>query len=78
MVKYQTHFIHLYITQSLQKMCNIFRKFRYVAYRQFVRWCWGFLGKNNRTPLPACVMSRIRNAFPANDGQYKNFEWPNN
>lgn len=69
----------LYIkAQSLQKMCNILGSFDMWLNCQLVRWCWSLLEKNNRTPLPACAMSRIGNAFPANDGQYKNFEWPNN
>ncbi|XP_064637204.1 uncharacterized protein LOC135493646 [Lineus longissimus] len=25
-------------------------RYRYVAYRQFVRWCWGFLGKDPGRP----------------------------
>ncbi|XP_035675638.1 uncharacterized protein LOC118415276 [Branchiostoma floridae] len=36
---------------------------RYTAYRQFVRWCYGHLGKEIRVPLPACVVSTIRRAF---------------
>ncbi|KAG1653159.1 hypothetical protein GQR58_025784 [Nymphon striatum] len=38
-------------------------KYRYVAYRQFVRWCWGFLGKNIRVVIPSCAVTAIRNAF---------------
>ncbi|XP_064630852.1 uncharacterized protein LOC135495770 [Lineus longissimus] len=38
-------------------------KYRYVAYRQLVRWCWGFLGKKNRVPLPACALEKIRLRF---------------
>ena len=26
---------------------------RHVAYRQLARWCWGYLGKEIRVPLPA-------------------------
>ncbi|KAG1653158.1 hypothetical protein GQR58_025784 [Nymphon striatum] len=39
------------------------KKYRYVAYRQFVRWCWGFLGKNIRVVIPSCAVTAIRNAF---------------
>ncbi|XP_064631011.1 uncharacterized protein LOC135489543 [Lineus longissimus] len=29
------------------------QKYRYVAYRQMVRWVWKILGEGNRVPLPA-------------------------
>ena len=38
--------------------------FRHVAYRQFIRWCWGILGKEIRVVLPACAVMCIRNFFP--------------
>ncbi|KAG1675542.1 hypothetical protein GQR58_014656 [Nymphon striatum] len=40
-----------------------YKKYRYVAYRQFVRWCWGFLGKNIRVVIPSCAVTAIGNAF---------------
>ena len=40
------------------------KKLRHTAYRQFVRWCWQFLGKDIRVPLPSCVYKAIRIAFP--------------
>ena len=40
------------------------RKNRHVAYRQLARWCWGYLGKEIRVPLPACAVSCIRAHFP--------------
>ncbi|XP_029849630.2 P2X purinoceptor 7 [Ixodes scapularis] len=36
---------------------------RFVAYKQFTRWMWKRLGRNNRRVLPACVVSRIREEF---------------
>ncbi|XP_074647444.1 uncharacterized protein LOC141903255 [Tubulanus polymorphus] len=44
---------------------EINEKYRYVAYRQLVRWCWGFLGEKNRVPLPACALEVICQTFPA-------------
>ncbi|XP_068695981.1 uncharacterized protein [Montipora foliosa] len=35
-------------------------KFRYVAYRQLVRWCWGYLNKHVRGALPSCAANKIR------------------
>ncbi|KAI8490854.1 hypothetical protein Bbelb_312730 [Branchiostoma belcheri] len=36
---------------------------RYSAYRQFVRWTYGHLGRDIRVPLPSCVVSKVRTAF---------------
>ena len=47
-------------------------KYRYTAYRQLVRWCWGYLGKEVRVPLPACAVKRIREEFP--NTEYKGFQ----
>lgn len=43
-----------------------------MAYRQLVRWCWGFLGRAVRVPLPSCAVTRIRAAFPSEE--YRGFE----
>ncbi|XP_061918108.1 P2X purinoceptor 7-like [Entelurus aequoreus] len=40
---------------------------RHTAYRQFVRFCWGYLGKDIRVVLPACVVHKIRTTFPSMD-----------
>lgn len=40
------------------------KQYRHVAYRQFVRWCWGFLGKDIRVVLPSCAVMCIRAHFP--------------
>ena len=44
---------------------------RYTAYRQFVRWCWHFLGKEVRVVIPSCAVVKIRTAFP--DENYTGF-----
>ena len=65
---------HLGKLLSNRKMDNVFfliilcRKFRYIAYRQLVRWCWGYLGKNVRVALPSCAVNKIRGTFPADFG----------
>ncbi|XP_061186205.1 P2X purinoceptor 7-like [Saccostrea echinata] len=53
--------------------CN--GRFRYIAYCQLVRWCWGWLGRTVRVPLPACAVQRIRSTFPEADGQYRGFNF---
>lgn len=40
------------------------KKNRHIAYRQLVRWCWGFLGREIRVPLPSCAVCCIRAHFP--------------
>ncbi|XP_004227445.2 P2X purinoceptor 7-like isoform X1 [Ciona intestinalis] len=42
---------------------------RYTAYRQFIRWCYGYLGMKVRVPIPACVVNKIRHSFPLQEGQ---------
>ena len=44
-----------------------FRRYRYIAYRQFVRLCWGHLGRDVRVSLPYCAVHMIRKTFPSAD-----------
>ncbi|XP_010773362.1 P2X purinoceptor 7-like [Notothenia coriiceps] len=53
------------------------QKYRYTAYRQFVRWCWGVLSPKIRVPLPACAVTEIRKTYPEPGGRYQGFQWPN-
>lgn len=34
------------------------RRYRYVAYWQFMRWMWGQLSKGERKVIPSCAVSR--------------------
>ncbi|XP_064639803.1 uncharacterized protein LOC135501815 [Lineus longissimus] len=43
----------------------LFKKLRHVAYRQVVRWTYGYLGKDIRVVIPSCVVCNIRAVFPA-------------
>ena len=59
------------------KHCNqfsLFRLFRHIAYRQFVRWIWRRLGKHVRMVIPSCAVSKIRSQFPSES--YKGFKLP--
>ena len=53
---------------------------RHIAYRQLVRWCWDFLGKEIRVPLPSCAVCFIRAHFPPpgleDDFQFEGFHFP--
>jgi len=50
------------------------KSYRYAAYRQFSWFIYTKLGKNVRRIIPSCAVSRIREAFPAPDGKYVNFD----
>ena len=40
------------------------KKYRHIAYRQYVRWVCGYVGKNIRVVIPSCAVSCIRAHFP--------------
>lgn len=50
------------------------RKYRYTAYRQLTRWCWGWLGRSVRVVLLACAVNKIRETFPSDT--YTGFNFP--
>lgn len=45
-----------------------------MSYRQVIRLIFDYMGKSNRTPLPACVYHAIRTEFPSETGVYQGFE----
>ena len=47
--------------------------FRKAAYRQFVLWEHGYLGKGNRRIIPACAVKKIRSEYPSPDNVYMGF-----
>ena len=47
--------------------------FRKAAYRQYILWRFGKLGRGNKNVCPACVVRVVREAYPALDGQYSGF-----
>lgn len=63
---------------SIRARCDIraeepdysMNSFRKAAYRQFILWRHGKLGKGNRRVCPACVVRVVRFAYPAPDGVY--------
>uniref|UniRef100_A0A3B4T3A2 P2X purinoreceptor 7 intracellular domain-containing protein n=1 Tax=Seriola dumerili TaxID=41447 RepID=A0A3B4T3A2_SERDU len=48
----------------------------YLAYRNFVRWCWGFLGHRIRVIIPACLVLRTCMEFPDATGHYVGIRLP--
>ena len=47
-----------------------------MAYRQYVRWIHGYLGRSIRVPLPSCVVYKTRQAFPNDKKNYVGFKLP--
>ncbi|CAN7944072.1 unnamed protein product [Ixodes pacificus] len=61
---------------SLRNRQHINAKYRYTAYCQFVWWMYGKLGRENRVPLPSCVVTRVRQEFPApKPSDYRGFRY---
>lgn len=46
---------------------------RHIAYRQYILWRWGKLGRRNRKVIPSCIIWKIRDRFPEKDGNYTGF-----
>ena len=47
--------------------------YRKAAYRQYILWRYGWLGKGNRWVCPSCAVGMIRVAYPLADGNYMGF-----
>ena len=48
--------------------------YRKAAYRQWVMWQHGYLGRHNRKVLPSCVVWAVHNVYPSPDGVYLGFK----
>ena len=44
--------------------------YRYHAYRSYINFVYGHLGKGNRRVIPACVVTYIRTKWPDPEGNY--------
>ena len=46
------------------------KSYRYAPYRQFTWWIHVKLGRHIRRLIPSCVVNKIRERFPEEDGLY--------
>ena len=46
------------------------KSYRFIAYRQYISWVFGWLGKDVRKVIPSCAVDIIRKTFPAADNIY--------
>ncbi|XP_051990864.1 P2X purinoceptor 7 [Xyrauchen texanus] len=68
---------NIYRTDYGPLRCRIIEKqYRQLAYRSFVSWCWGYLGRHVRVVIPSCVVLRISLEFPDQSGGYVGFRPP--
>ena len=49
------------------------QSYRKAAYRQYTLWKYGKLARGNRKILPSCVVTTIRQAYPAPNGNCMGF-----
>ena len=49
------------------------RGMRHGAYRQYVMWQCGYLGKGRRVVIPACCVWAIRKVYPSENGIYRGY-----
>ena len=50
--------------------------YRFHAYRNYIDFVHGYLGRHNRRVIPACVVAHIRTKWPSPDGNYIGYKEP--
>lgn len=50
------------------------KNYRHHAYKRFIGYIHGYLGRYNRKIVPACIVDDIRRRWPDADGNYVGFQ----
>ena len=69
-------FYFFYLSVFKKLLIVIFSNYCYGAYRQYIWWVYGRLGRKRRKVIPACVVLAIQKQFPEADGNYTGFKDP--
>ncbi|XP_073488788.1 P2X purinoceptor 7-like [Aquarana catesbeiana] len=73
----EEHVRLMFMTMHLDDLpvvdANNNRRLRKTAYRAFIAWIYGFLGKGNRRVIPSCAIKVVREVFPDPNGSYVGF-----
>lgn len=67
----QQQYLGRYDALSFDNMDN--NNYRYHAYRNYVKYIHGLLGRFQRKVVPACIVKVIRDTWPSADGTYRGF-----
>ena len=67
---------YFYLSVFKKLLIVIFSNYRYAAYRQYIWWVYGRLGRKRRKVIPAYVVLAIRKQFPEADSNYTGFKDP--
>ena len=71
----------LSLTLAIRQRCDMradapdysMNSYRKAAYRTYILWKYGKLGRGNRRVVPSCVVRTVRRAYPAPDNEYMGF-----
>ena len=66
-------FEHVLYAMPQEKEAGENRAMRHAAYRQFVLWQFGKLGKGDRRVIPSCCIWKICDKYQDPFGQYTGF-----
>ncbi|XP_042610092.1 P2X purinoceptor 7-like isoform X2 [Cyprinus carpio] len=58
------------------RLRGIEKRYRHLAHRSFVSWCWGYLSRTIRVDIPSCVVLRVCREFPDAAGSCSGFRPP--